>query len=647
MKLSFNQSARRTAEVRTQVLVNRGLATLLLAMLVGCGIPRQRHAPMTVTVPERFHLNNGVVYSHANAPAEGVDSQDQDTGARGVSPARWEDGKSDSGVEGDALRQQASKENITDPFCRLGAGTGVACPRIERTLTRRIRQVQHLDDVSSTRRIAAVPDEASHVEWSGGIDALPEAADSVELSVEAMGEVPELMELAASGNTTDSREASSVYGTAIALQSSRLPQDVFHDDPHLVALIRSTLDNNRELKILAEEIRIACNETYARSGEYRPMVTLGTEASFEKSGEHTRDGAVEEQLEIAEGRNFPEPLGDFLVAANLSWELDIWNRLRNAQRAAGLRYLASQDGRNYVVTRVVAEVSENYYALMALDNRLEALKKTIEIQRKSLAFAKANKAAGRATELAVRRFDAEVHKNMGEVPLIHQEIVQVENRINQLAGRYPTRVERFDVDFLNLNLHTLASGVPSELLINRSDIRQAERQVQAAGLDLEVARARFYPSLNLNAGIGWNAFRTGYLFRTPESLVYGIGKELVGPLINKRAIQADYRTANAAQLQAIYHYHQTVLEAHIEVVNHLSKVENYRKSILSKRHQLEALEASVETATLLFQSARAEYVEVLLAQRELMEARLLLIEIKKEQLSAIVNAYQALGGGGF
>ncbi len=398
--------------------------------------------------------------------------------------------------------------------------------------------------------------------------------------------------------------------------------------------------------MLSEEIQIARNEAFARSGEYRPFVTLGGGAGVEKSGRHTRDGAVENQLEVAPGRDFPDPLPDFLVGANVSWELDIWHRLRNAQRAAAMRYLGTQEGRNFTITRLVAEVAENYYRLLALDNRLLTLDKTIEIQTQSLKIAEAKKIAGRGTELAVQRFQAEVQKNQSERSIIEQEIVEVENRINFLAGRYPQHVARIEAEFVDLNLNMLSAGVPSQLLQNRPDIREAERRVQAAGLDVQVARARFYPAVVLTGGLGWNAFATGYLFRTPESLIYNLAGDVVGPLINKRAIRADYSTANAAQLQSIYNYQQTVLEAHIEVVNQISKVENLRRSIEVKKQQLASLEASVDSATKLFQNARAEYVEVLLAQREMMEARMVLIETKREQLSAIVNAYQALGGGG-
>ena len=312
-----------------------------------------------------------------------------------------------------------------------------------------------------------------------------------------------------------------------------------------------------------------------------------------------------------------------------------------------MRYRGTREGRNYVVTRLVAEVAESYYDLLALDSRRQILDKTIEIQLASREAAQAKKDAGRGTELAIQRFQAEIEKNQAEIAVILQEIVETENRINFLVGRYPQPIDRVNVEFIDLNLNTLSAGVPSQLLQNRADIRQAEREVAAAGLDVRVARARFYPSLDLTGGVGWNAFNTGFLFRSPESLMYGVAAELVGPLINKRAIQAAYSSANAVQLQSIYKYQQTVLEAHIEVVNYITKVENYHRSIESKKQQLRSLEASVDAATKLFQNARAEYVEVLLAQRELMEAKTQVVEIKRQQLTAIVNAYQALGGGAF
>lgn len=434
-------------------------------------------------------------------------------------------------------------------------------------------------------------------------------------------------------------------GTTTAENSACVGFEEFFNDPILTCLIVEGLNGNQELKILWQEVQIANNEVLKRRGAIFPFVTLGTRAGLEKSSRFTRAGAVESQLNVAPGKGFPEPLPNFLVAANVSWEVDIWRALRNARDAQALRYLGTNDGRNYVVTRLVAEIAENYYGLMALDKRLETLDQTIALQEQSLELAKAKKEAGRGTELAVQRFQAEVQKNQSEKLIINQDIIEVENRINFLLGRYPQRVERTSTDFVNLSLHTLKVGVPSQLLQNRPDIRRAERELAATGLDVQVARARFYPSLTLTGGVGYEAFNTRYLFVTPDAIIANVAGDLVAPLINKSAIQADYMSANAVQLEAIYDYQRTVINAFTEVINRIAMVENYTNSIELKKQQLESLEASVDNASKLFQNARAEYIEVLFAQRDLMEARMVLIETKKEQLSAIVNAYQALGGG--
>jgi outer membrane protein, multidrug efflux system len=419
----------------------------------------------------------------------------------------------------------------------------------------------------------------------------------------------------------------------------------FFADATLTHLILEGLHGNQELRILYEEVQIANNEFTKRRGAIFPFVTLGTRAGLEKSSRFTRNGAVENQLTVAPGKSFPEPLPDFMVAANVSWEVDIWRALRNARDAACLRYLATNDGRNYAVTRLVAEIAERYYELLALDQRLQTLDATIALQGQSLEFAQAAKEAARGTELAVQRFQAEVQKNLSEKFLIQQEIVEAENRINFLLGRFPQPVARPEADFLNLNLQALKVGIPSQLLLNRPDIRQAEHELAAAGLDVEIARAQFFPRLTLTGGVGYQAFNPRYLFVTPDALIANIAGDLVMPVINRSAIEADYRTANSVQLQRLYDYQRTILSAFTEVVNQMTKVQNYSSAIELKKQQLQSLEASVENATRLFQNARAEYTEVLFSQRDLNEARLVLIQTKQQQLAATVFAYQALGGG--
>ncbi len=429
--------------------------------------------------------------------------------------------------------------------------------------------------------------------------------------------------------------------------SSCVTWRMFYDDPILVGLIDQALTGNQELKILAQEIRIANNEIQARQGAYLPFLGFGGRAGLEKPSLFSYNGAVEENLSVRPGVGVPGPYPEFLTAANVTWEIDIWRKLRNAKDAAALRYLGTAEGRTYVVTRLVAEVAENYYTLMALDNRMQTLDATIALQEQSLELSKQMKEAARGTELAVQRFQAEVRKNQSEKFIIQQQIIEVENQINFLCGRFPQPVERLSTDYIDLNLHTLSLGVPAELLRNRADIRQAERELQAAGLDVKVARAQFYPSLVISADVGYMAFNTKYLFSSPDSLIYNVAGDLVAPLINKKAIRAEYLSANARQMQAVYEYQRTILNAFTEVINRMTKVKNYTQSIEIKKQQLDALNASVDNATFLFQNAKGEYIDVLLAQRDMMEAKMVLIETKQEQLGAVVNTYQALGGGGF
>lgn len=453
---------------------------------------------------------------------------------------------------------------------------------------------------------------------------------------QAMKQLPEVFQV-----NNDSQKAA-VSDT----NSAQLGWGDFFDDSNLKALIAESLDGNQELKILTQDIRIANNDFRARRGAIFPFFNLGTSAGIDKASRYTRAGAVEDQLTVAPGKAFTDPLPNFLVAAEVSWEIDIWRKLRNARDAAALRFLGTQAGRNYIITRLVADVAENYYELLALDNRLETLDRTIQIQVASFETAKSLKDAARGTELAVQRFQAEFQKNQSEKFIIQQRIIEAENRINYLAGRFPQPVARPKVEFVDLKLAELNVGIPSQQLQNRADIRQAEREVQASGLDVQVARARFYPSLILTGGVGYEAFNTRYLFSSPESLVYGAVGGLVAPVINRSAIKADYLNANAKQLQAVYKYQQTIINAHIEVINNLSSIENLERSIEVKRRQLQSLEASVDNASKLFQSARGDYIDVLLSQRDMMEARLILIETKQQQVASILKAYQALGGGG-
>ncbi|MCH4553236.1 TolC family protein [Aestuariibaculum lutulentum] len=419
----------------------------------------------------------------------------------------------------------------------------------------------------------------------------------------------------------------------------------YFTDPHLYALIETALQNNQELNITLQEIEIARNEVKAKKGEYLPFVDFKAGAEVEKVGRYTSQGANDANTDIRPGEEFPEPLPNYGLALQARWELDVWKKLRNAKKATYQRYIASVEGRNFLVTNLISEIANSYYELLALDNQLRIVEENIKIQSNALNIVKLQKQAARVTELAVKRFEAEVMHTRSLQFDIKQQIVETENNINFLVGRFPQTVIRSSDSFYDLIPEHLAVGVPTQLLENRPDIRQAEMELEAAKLDIKVAKARFYPSLGISAGVGLEAFKPSLLTETPESLLYSVVGDIAGPLINRNEIKAAYYNASAKQIQAVFNYERTVLNAYLEVANQLSKISNLDKSYDLKSQKVDALTRSIDISNTLFKSARADYLEVLLTQREALESKFELVETKKEQMNAMVNMYRALGGG--
>ncbi len=435
-------------------------------------------------------------------------------------------------------------------------------------------------------------------------------------------------------------------GSKDTLNSGKLKWREFFGDPYLSALIDSALKNNQELNITLQEISVARNEIRIRKGEYLPFVGLRGGAGFEKVGRYTNIGTLEANTPIINGKETPDPLPDYQLTAYASWEIDIWHKLRNARKSAVARYLSTVEGKNFMITNLISEVARSYYELLALDNQLDIVNSNIKIQGDALDIVKLQKESARVTELAVRRFEAQVLHTKSLQYNIQQRIIVTENRINFLLGRFPAPVPRNDQAFNDLTPKVVRAGLPSQLLANRPDIRQAEQDLAAAKLDVKVARARFYPSLGISAVIGYQAFNPSYLVKLPQSLLYSMLGDITGPLINRNAIKGLYYGANARQLQSVFNYERTILNAYIQVANQLSNISNLEKEYNLQSQQVDALMLSTSISTDLFRSARADYMEVLLTQRDALEARFDLVETKIQRLNAVVNMYQALGGGG-
>lgn len=427
--------------------------------------------------------------------------------------------------------------------------------------------------------------------------------------------------------------------------SGTTPWRQFFTDPNLVALIETALKNNQELMITLQEIEIAKSGVLAKKGRLTPTVSAGIGAGVSKVGRYTSEGAGDASTEIEPGKEVPDPLGNFEGGLMANWEVDIWKKLRTEKESAIAHYLSTVEGKNFVLSNLIEEVADNYYELLALDNQLDIIQQYTKLQEKALEISKIQKEAAAATELAVKKFEAELAKSKATEYTIRQQITEKENEINALCGRYPQTIARSKGDFMSMIPQTVYTGIPSQLLANRPDIKQAELELKAAKLDVEAARKEFYPTLEISATLGLEAFKPSYLVKLPESMAASLVGELAGPLINKSAIKANFQTADARQIQSLYEYDKTILNAYLDVANLMSKVKNIDQYYKLKSDETKALEQSIDIANQLFRNSRADYLEVLLNQRDALDAKMELVEAKQKQLSTVVDIYKSLGGG--
>lgn len=419
----------------------------------------------------------------------------------------------------------------------------------------------------------------------------------------------------------------------------------FFSNPTLIALIDTALQNNYELLSTLQGIEIAKNNIRIKHGDLFPKVNAAIGLGLEKTGRYTAAGAGNASTEITSGQEVPEPIGDIFIGFKASWEADVWGKLHRAKKATAIRYLKTVEGKNFMVTNLVAEIANAYYELLALDNQLDIIKQAIDLQKNQLDILKVQKEAAMATELAVKQFEAQVYNSQSREFDIQQKITETENKINFLLARYPQHIVRDKSTFALQTPVNIQVGIPSQLLQNRPDIQQAALELQAAKLDIQIARTAFYPSVGITGMLGLQGFKPKYVLPTLENLAFSFVGDIAAPIINRHAIEADFKNANAMQLAALYDYQKTILNGYIEVYNEMANIQNLNQFFILKNKEAATLSSSIDIAKELFKSDRANYLEVLTVQRDALAAKLELVEAKKNQLIAATNIYKALGGG--
>ena len=280
------------------------------------------------------------------------------------------------------------------------------------------------------------------------------------------------------------------------------PWKQFFTDVQLQKLIEIALVNNQELMKTYQEIEIAKSNVLYKKGMLSPTVNAGGSIGVKKAGRYTSEGAGDASTNMENNKPIPDPLMNFEGGLNASWEIDIWKKLRNEKDAAVAHYLSTVEGKNFILSNLIAEIANNYYELLSLDNQLDIIHQYIKINERALEIAKIQKEAAATTELAVKKFEAELAKSKAEEYNVKQEIAEKENIINALLGRFPQPIERTKDNFISIIPQNVYVGIPSQLLENRPDIRAAEFELKSAKLDLEAARKEFYPSLGISATLG-------------------------------------------------------------------------------------------------------------------------------------------------
>lgn len=427
-------------------------------------------------------------------------------------------------------------------------------------------------------------------------------------------------------------------------------KEVFKDE-YLVALIDSSLRNNRDLRQALYRIEIAQANFRQRKSALYPTLDAAVEAGLRKYGHYTESGIGNYDSNFSDNLKadelIPEPfIPDYFVGVRSSWEIDIWGKLRNRRESAFLGLMAETEMRRLMETELISSISAAYYELLALDQKIKVYEENILLHERALEIIEAQKEAGRADELAVQQFKAILSESKANRTLARQEIIAYEHQVNQLLGRAYQPIQRTDQGFEQKVLFTtLHVGSLDDLLNNRLDIRKAGLELQASNKDVEVARLSFLPSVAISPYFGLQGFHLDKLFALDKSITYGVLGGITFPIFRQRELQSQYEVMKANYGIGFLEYEKVVLNA----VNEVSLALQTQESILQReeyvQEQSDALEASVSAAEELFIAGRVSYLDIITAQKGVIAAQVAEVDIAKEKLINQVVLYKALGGG--
>jgi NodT family efflux transporter outer membrane factor (OMF) lipoprotein len=413
----------------------------------------------------------------------------------------------------------------------------------------------------------------------------------------------------------------------------------FFTEKDIIKLIDSAVVRNNDLQIATKNIEIAQYRfTQSKWGNI-PQVNLNVTASSSNPSDNSFTG---KNLSQALGQKH---IDDFSAGATLSWEADIWGKIKNQKKGAFAEYLQSEEVKKALQTTIVANVSKGYYNLLMLDAQLEIAKQTLKLNDSTTTIIKLKYDAGQVTSLAIQQSEAQKLNSAQLIPLLEQNIAIQENALSVLTGSFPDSKER-TIRLSSIAIkNNAAIGIPSSLVSRRPDVKSAELALKVANANVGITKADFYPALRITAQGGVNSFEASNWFNIPASLFGTVAGGLTQPLLNNKRVRTQYNIAVVEREKAVISFRQSVLVAVGEVADALVAVEKLQQQEAFLQERVKTLQQAIKNANLLFKNGMAEYLEVLSAQASLLQSELELADIKRAQLSANTELYRALGGG--
>lgn len=427
----------------------------------------------------------------------------------------------------------------------------------------------------------------------------------------------------------------SLYRTVEPLDSTSIASltwEQLFTDPLLQAYIREGLQQNFDVKIGLQNLLAA--EAYRKQGKAGYLPSLGVSASW-----NHQELAKNSQF----GRFFDGALDQYELSGRLSWEADIWGKIRSNKRASDASYLQTVAAQQAIQTDLVAAIATTYYQLLALDAQITLATTTLENRKQSVLVIEALKSSGAVTAVAVKQTEAQMYATEVVLEDLQYQVQLMEHTLSILLGKGPSKIERSTFEQQRIDA-PIQIGLPAYLLSKRPDVVAAELNFRNAFEMTNVARSNFYPSLTVSATSGFQSLELKDWFST-NSIFANVLTGLTQPIFNQRQIKTKYEVAKANQQKAYFQFEQALLTAGKEVSDALAFYENETKKMVSRKNQVVALQQASAYSEELLQFGLANYLEVLTAKDQALQSELSLIDNQFKQFQAVITLYKALGGG--